>query len=212
MFGDDDAVEFASTLSGSHDESLKFSCRHLGVRGLSAIMDALPFSNVTSLHLSRMKVGDQCATIIARALSKLVTLGLAGCGITDVGVEALCAALPTSSVNIIHLGENPITDVGAAMLATILNTSKLQYIDLWHAAITDVSTFLRAIPFSRLHSLLITCEDDAFSKVTRALVHVRDRAKVLALYGVYRGNKPNALVKGDGDFAIAWRVLMFLMG
>ena len=62
------------------------------------------------LHLADNRIDDEGAMSIARALPQcgaLVTLGLAGNGIGDAGVEALAAMLPETKLRRLELDGNP---------------------------------------------------------------------------------------------------------
>eukprot|EP00298_Acanthocystis_sp_HF-20_P018020 c21879_g3_i1.p1 GENE.c21879_g3_i1~~c21879_g3_i1.p1 ORF type:complete len:620 (+),score=175.23 c21879_g3_i1:28-1887(+) len=138
-FHDGIAVKLSSVLpSNKNLQILNLSDNFLDNHGCSALFNSL-FNNktLTELNLSSTRIGDEGCLAIASVLSQgssLVNLILSNNEIGDKGVEHISIALtsssstnnkvPSSSLELLNLGNNYITNRGAHLLAKLVTKNK----------------------------------------------------------------------------------------
>jgi len=121
---DGDVIALSTVLSESL-VNLDLSLNKITAKGVAALSEMLPYSNITDLNLSMNGFTSEGASVLASGLpqTKIRKLDLSLNKIGDKGAKALFDALPQSQVSLLDLGDNPIGKEIVKQFDGLLNRS-----------------------------------------------------------------------------------------
>ena len=173
-----------------------------------------------TLHVRVTGGAGEAAQRLAEVLLDMTTLGISHNQITDAGAIALAQAVEEStSMTSLTLHENQITDAGVIALASAVGKSRsIVMLNLIFNGITQVGAIALAYAVERSWRLTrLGLSGDNIEMMVAALDRATTNRQLLALLSALVPGRANAnipaatLVWGDGDHAVAHRVLHFML-
>ena len=210
---EEEMISFSNLLPGSRLRSLQMVATNMNLQGLSALVDSLVKSNVTSLNLGSnfVETGDQAAQILASSFDRwnVCGLNLVNNNITDFGVAEIARALPkAASLAALFLDQNElIGDKGAKSMAEAVSSSptNLELLFMGETSIRrdGIKALAEALPktnitkFNAIGFLEGGEDPSLLLDGARALLEVIPRTKLVTVgvpVGVGKGPQEHSLV------------------